>query len=316
MALQQQPQPLQQPQRTYRRRGGFVWPLVLISLGAIFLLNNFNVLSWDVWDLIWRLWPVLLIAIGLDILFGRRSVLGSILAFVLIALVIGGSILYAVIQTPLIAGQPVTTDRIVQELAGATSANVRLNFGVGSLQVGALKDSGNLIEGTVVTGVGETVLRDFHMDGSTAQFSLRSQGVSTGPWPWRRRGFDRTWTLDLASSIPMSLRVDTGVGESVLDLSDLQVTDLDVNSGVGQTRLQLPAHGRMSGKVSGGIGQVVITVPDGMAARIHASAGLGGVSASSRFRHDGRYYTAGNYDTADDRIDLEINGGIGEIVIR
>ena len=88
MALQQQPQQPQQPQRTYRRRGGFVWPLVLISLGAIFLLNNFNVLSWDVWDLIWRLWPVLLVAIGLDILFGRRSVLGSFLSLVVISFVI------------------------------------------------------------------------------------------------------------------------------------------------------------------------------------------------------------------------------------
>jgi len=72
----------------------------------------------------------------------------------------------------------------------------------------------------------------------------------------------------------MALQVSTGVGESVLDLSGLQVTDLDVNSGVGQTRVTLPAQGRVSAKVSGGVGQLIVTIPDGMAARVHASAGL------------------------------------------
>jgi hypothetical protein len=114
----------------------------------------------------------------------------------------------------------------------------------------------------------------------------------------------------------MTLRVSAGVGESEIDLSDLQVADLDVSSGVGQTRLQLPAHGRVSGKISGGIGQMIVTLPSSMAARIHASAGLGGVSVSSRFQREGRDYVVGNYATADDRVDLDISGGIGEITIR
>jgi hypothetical protein len=301
-------------ERRYRRRGGFVWPLILISLGVIFLLNNLGMLSWSVWDLIWRLWPVLLVAIGLDILLGRRSILGSLIALVLMVALIGGVVWYAVTQTPIVAGETLTTDRVVQELAGATSGDVQISFGAGSLRIGALKDSGNLIEGTVATGPGETVTRDFHKDGDIAHFVLRSQGVPIMPFGPRK--YNQSWMLDLSSSIPMALHVSTGVGESVLDLSDLKVTDLDVSSGVGQARLQLPAHGRVSAKVSGGIGQVIVTIPEGMAARIHASAGIGGVSVPGRFRHDGRDYVSDNYATADDRVDLNISGGIGEVVIR
>jgi len=309
---------MQPQERHYRRRGGFAWPLILISLGVILLLNNIGVLSWGVWDTLWRLWPVLLIAIGLDILFGGRSALGSLVAFVVIAAVIAGTFWFSFTKTPIMRGDLLTTDRIVQEMGGATSADVRIGFGVGRLRLGALKDSGNLIEGTVVSGQGETVLRNFSMDGNTARFELRNEGVPIGPWPWGHR-FDRptrTWTLDLSSSVPLSLDVSTGVGESMLDLSALRVTDLRVNSGVGEIEVRLPARGQMRGKVSGGVGQLTVVVPEGVAARIHASAGLGGISTSGRFRHQDRYYTVGDYAGAENRIDLDISGGIGQVVIR
>jgi hypothetical protein len=301
-------------ERRYRRHGGFVWPLILITAGVIFLLNNLGMLSWSVWDVLWRFWPIVLIAIGLDILFGRRSLLGSLLALVLIVALIGGAVWYAVTQSSIIAGQAITTDQVVQELSGATSADVQISFGAGSLHIGALKESANLIEGTIGTGPGETVRRDFAVNGNVAHFQLKSEGVPIMPFGPRR--YDQSWNLDLSPSVPMVLHVSSGVGESVLDLSALQLTNLEVSSGVGQMQLQLPAHGRVQAKVSGGIGQVVVIIPAGMAARIHASTGLGGVSISSRFQRNGRDYVSANYATADDRVDLDISGGIGQVVVR
>ena len=53
------------------RRGVF-WPLLLIALGLIFLLQNFGVISGVSWLAVASLWPLLLILIGLDIAFARR----------------------------------------------------------------------------------------------------------------------------------------------------------------------------------------------------------------------------------------------------
>jgi hypothetical protein len=249
-------------------------------------------------------------------LFGRRSALGSLIVLVLVIALIVGVVWYAVTYSPLVTGQAFTTDRVVQELGGATSADVRISFGAGSLRIGALKDSANLVEGTVVTGPGETVMRDWRVDSGVAHYQLHSEGIPFRPW-WGWRSDNRTWSLDLSSSVPMSLRVDTGVGESQIDLSGLKVTDLDVNSGVGQTSVWLPAQGRVQAKVSGGVGQLIVTIPEGMAARIHASAGLGGLSVSSRFASQGGgEYVSSNYATADDRIDLNISGGVGQVVVR
>jgi hypothetical protein len=304
-----------QEQRYSRRHGGFVWPLILIGAGVILLLNNMNLLSWTVWDALWRMWPVLLIAIGLDILFGRRSAIGALIAFVLIVALIGGAVWFAITQVPLLTGQTITTNQIAQPLGDATSADVQINFNVGSMRIGALKDSGNLIEGTIGTGPGETFTSDYHVDGSVARYQLKSQGVPF--MPFGRSRYDQPWNLDLSSSVPMALHVSTGVGEATLDLSGLQVTELDVSSGVGQTLVQLPARGQLRAKVSGGIGQVVVTLPEGMAARIHGSAGLGGLTVSPRFTSQGGgQYVSPNYDTAQDRVDLNISGGIGQVVVR
>ncbi|RPI22891.1 MAG: hypothetical protein EHM70_23215 [Chloroflexota bacterium] len=67
-----------QPTRTGRYRGSFIFPIILISIGVVYLLRNMGVLSGDAWNLVLRLWPVLLIGIGLDSLFQRQGVAGPV----------------------------------------------------------------------------------------------------------------------------------------------------------------------------------------------------------------------------------------------
>ena len=55
-----------------RRKPGLVGPTILIAMGVIFLLNNLGLVSWDIWGTLLQLWPILLIALGLDMLVGRR----------------------------------------------------------------------------------------------------------------------------------------------------------------------------------------------------------------------------------------------------
>ncbi len=47
-----------------------IGPLILIGLGAMFLLNNFGMLSLDFMA---QWWPLILIALGVGMLIQRRS---------------------------------------------------------------------------------------------------------------------------------------------------------------------------------------------------------------------------------------------------
>ena len=97
------------------RRGGLFGPVILIGLGVVFLLNNLGILDWSVWEVIVRLWPVLLIAAGLDVLIGRRSALGSLLSLVLTLAVLGGALW--LLGTGAITGQASISEEIRQALS-------------------------------------------------------------------------------------------------------------------------------------------------------------------------------------------------------
>ena len=80
-------------QRHYR---SIFWPILLIGVGLVWLLQNLNLIPGWNWGTIWQLWPIFLIAIGLDLLVARRSpILGAIVALgtigLIIALVVAGT---------------------------------------------------------------------------------------------------------------------------------------------------------------------------------------------------------------------------------
>jgi Domain of unknown function (DUF5668)/Cell wall-active antibiotics response 4TMS YvqF len=295
------------------RRGGLVGPAILVALGVVFLLNNLGYLGWGVWETLARLWPVLLIAIGLDLMIGRRSILGSALVALLVLAALGMAVWWTGLWLP--AGVAVTSETISQPLGVARRADVDIGMSAGRLIVGPLAESDNLIEGMIAKGSGEQVLRDFAISGDNATFKLRSQAAWVFPVR-ERRGERVEWSLLLNRDIPLRLHIDNGAGQATLDLARLQVADLDVNTGVGQTTLTLPQQGQVQARINGGIGETVVIIPAGMAARIEATTGLGQVNVVGNYQRDGKVSISPGYDGATNRVDLVVNGGIGSITVR
>ena len=73
--------------RTFSRP--IFWPLVLIAAGVLWLLGNFNVITGaNLWVLI-QFWPVLLIAIGLDLIVRQRwPLVGNLIAILTVTLAV------------------------------------------------------------------------------------------------------------------------------------------------------------------------------------------------------------------------------------
>jgi len=69
-------------------------------------------------------------------------------------------------------------------------------------------------------------------------------------------------------------------------------------------------------RVNGGIGQTTISIPAGVAARIEANAGIGQVHVNGNFQRQDRYYVSPGYATAEQRIDIDVDGGIGGITVQ
>jgi hypothetical protein len=299
--------------RAARRRGSLVGPAILIGIGIIFLLNNFGWLSWSVWETILRLWPVLVIAGGLDLLIGRRSVWGSAAALVLTLAVLAGALwLY---EAGPLAPRAASREQVRQALEGASRARVEIAPAVGQLVMEALPESANLLEGYVELMSGERLVRDFSVKGDEARLVLRSEGRRMVPTvgSWRQ---ERTWDLGLASGVPIDLRISMGVGQSVLDLSELTVTELYVDASVGQTTITLPAEGRYEAQIDSAIGELVVNVPEGLEARITVDTGISARQLPSGYRRSGDGYVSPGYAGADNRVDLKLDHAIGAVSVR
>jgi hypothetical protein len=305
----------EQKQRDYpqkRRRVTLVGPLILIGLGVIFLLNTMGVLAWSVWEVIFRLWPILLIAAGLEIILSRFSIWGSLLALVLAVAILAGALW--LLGPDIRTGQVVAGEEVRQALGEATQAEVVIEPGVGSLHIEALPESADLVEGVIHVQGKQRVRRDFAVAGNTATFTLRGEGETFGPFiGWSDRP---SWDLGLAPEVPLELEVGMGVGRADIDLTGLTVSNLKVSMGVGQTTVILPDQGRFQAKIEGAIGETVVVIPAGMAARIHVNTGLAARGLPASYQRQDDVYTSPGYASADNRVDLEVSQAIGQITVR
>jgi len=297
-------------------KGSLVWPLILIGFGIIFLLNNLGALDWDVWFLVVRLWPLLLIAVGLDVLLGRRpGIWAALTVFIIIGLFVGG--VWLIRSTRSVWTGELNTVDIVQKLDNATSAEVELIFGVGELEVRAMGGSNNLVEGILDLTKDENLTQDFSIINGTAYFNLESAGMQFYPsWLVHDRFDDpRKWRIELNDSIPIDLDIRTGVSYAVIDLRDMNLTNVEIDTGVGETIVYLPSSGRFAARISGGVGSLRVYVPVNLAVRIHIDDILGNTSVSGGYYQSGNIFYSENYETAENRIELYLNGGIGEIQV-
>ena len=260
------------------RAGRFVWPLLLIAVGVLFLLDTLSGGAFDAGSFIGRWWPLLLVAAGAAILVdvawrpgARRDV-------------------------------PVSVD-----LAGAQAADVRIDFGAGRLAVGPA-GPGKLVEG--VLGGGGRVDSD-----GRGRARLRADGEWWGGWGPGWAGFE--WRVGLTREVPLSLHVHTGASDTLLDLGEMRVVDLDVHSGASETRVALPAAaGSTTVRVEAGAASVRLRVPSGVAARISGQMALGGVTVDERrFPRAGFGWASPDWATASNRVEITYRGGVGGVVV-
>ena len=321
---------LERPHRRDRRfRGSLVWPVVLISIGILFLLDNLNLLQQDVWEtilLVWpvffiavglegllrgggiainitviaaataillgnlgylaidlwgtllRLWPIFLIALGIDVIFGRRSAWGSLVAFVLIiAILAGGFLLFGVVGERALAAD---RQLVTQSLGDASRATINIEPGAARLSVHAEDLGDKLLTGAVSAGSSQNVQEAYSVQSGRAVYTLQTGGnpmIFPGRSSWR-------WNLALNKDIPVDLNVNLGAGEAKIDLSGMDISRLSLDMGVGNTEVTLPATGDFQAEIDGAVGQLILRIPRNVAVHLEADTGLANLSLPEDFR--------------------------------
>lgn len=293
-----------------------IWAFIIIVVGIVLLLNNFGFLPLGLGGTLVRFWPVLIILIGVNIIWGRSHPwLVSGITLLAIFAVLGIGIAVTVAQ----GGTVTTNSSIVEPKGDLAKAEVEIEFGAGNLVLDNLTaNSVNLVESDAQhTGWARDggIVKEIERRSSVGILKLSQERAQ-----WFFSGGDRDdrWNVHLSPDIPIELTVKTGASDSELDLSKLKVTKLNVETGASQLSVTLPeAAGLTIARIKAGVADVKVTVPQNVAARIATQTGLTPTNIDEiRFPRTGGAYQSLNYDTATNRIDLEIQGGLANLRVR
>lgn len=264
------------------RNGGLFWGFLLVVIGGLLLAQNFNLIppGVNIWALFW---PLALITFG-GLLLLRAS-----------------------------GGWRARIDSARVTLDGAARGVLRLHHGAGELRIqsGAAQDE--LFRGEFGGGLDRRIERP----AGEVRVELRTPPdvfPVFGPFP--SDGFH--WNMLLNPGIPLSLDMVLGASRSLINLRDLKVTDLKLQTGASATELELPAAaGSTRAVIRAGVASVDIIIPQGVAARIHTGGGLAAVTIDrERFPQVGGEYRSPDFDTAANRLDLDVETGVGALTIR
>ncbi len=296
-------------ERSHDRGLSIVGPFILIGLGIVLLLQQLNMIQWSLWDVAFRLWPLIIIAVGADILVARRSFLGAVASLlVVLALLVGG--IYLMGAGPARTGGSLTSEEVAFDLGDAASGDINLSLDAGQMTIGALSaDSKNVIAGTIRQAPNESVTSSHNVSGTKVNVDLQSRFPQSY---FFNTGIDHTWDLDLTGRVPLTVNLTLGAGEIVADLTGLKLTSVNVKIGAGHLLLILPAGSNIQVDVSIGAGQAEIRLPGETPVKVDCTTGVGNCALPNGSGFWGQNYTSEGYSSADARITIDVNLGVGE----
>ncbi|MBN2101052.1 hypothetical protein JW710_04155 [Candidatus Dojkabacteria bacterium] len=234
--------------------GRFVWAVFWIFVGVILLLNTTGLLSWGVWGILWRFWPVFIVIWGIQLIFGRSKLGGCVsglLAFSVFSLIVAVSFV--------ISGHDFL-DRInfsVPSWLNSLSENVTLYVGKSESQTYRIEYEDENIDSRTLKldlDAAEFTIKDddssnymfldakyfdnFGEPNITEKLKERSLEISfstdgpSGLWDIPSRGPSYDFVLGMPD-VKTRLDIDLGAGKGKIDLNEVTLEDLKIDVGAG-----------------------------------------------------------------------------------
>jgi hypothetical protein len=224
-------------------------------------------------------------------------------------------------------------DSTTIELGSADDVAVDIMMGAGQLIIGGGNDE--LLDAQFTYNVAELEPEvSYEISDGRGRLTV-NQPDTRESLSWDLDEFRYEWDLRLNDDVPMDMAITVGAGESQLalgslsldrldfesgagdveiDLNGSTVRNLNVRLGAGDVRLDLSGNWRqdLSATIKGGVGRATVILPSTAGVQATIQGGLGSVNADGLNR-DGDVYTNDVYGQSDVTLDINIEGGIGEI---
>jgi len=282
------------------RKEGIAWPILLSGAGTFLLLNNFGPQTWISWTQLFQLWPIFLIAIGIDLMVKGQSGWITAAGIVLTIALVGGAIWIAS------AGYTISAEYVnIRESydLDVIDAEIDVSLRLGELILTAESQRGILIAGSITPSTKKVTLGEAQ---DRISYRLANNNLSFYPHSAR-------WELGITDELNLELRVNNGVGEMFLDLEELKLEFLDVKQGIGRLVIRLPKEAVEEVLINQAIGTIHIQIPDNVRVIVDAQNGLSRVDFPPDFTLRNGLYSSPGANRANSVLFITVGQAIGYI---
>ena len=313
---------------------------ILILLGILFLGKEWGWFNFN-WHEISRLWPLLLIYLGLIAFFGKTNSSATVITIIL-----------------LIVAIPTVLVRSCQEKVGTAfnqngvdididtdEDDKSYNDGNNGDEDGSFKGSNQKLNSPMSDGIKNA---KFNFSGGAAEFeisgtsndlveadadltfgniSLKKTGDSTNPTvDFALRGKknkvnlgddnDNKINLKLNPTVLWDMSFEFGAGKANFDLSEYKIKSLSIKTGLTETDVKLGDRvDDLNVKIESGLTDIEFQIPESVGCRIDIDGGLNDKDFDGFIQKNGHWETP-NYDKSTKKISLNFEGGLQSLKVR
>ncbi|MBI3956896.1 MAG: hypothetical protein HY340_02800 [Candidatus Kerfeldbacteria bacterium] len=303
------------PDHAHERRsfpiGRIIIGLIIVLIGLSMLANTmgwawFQNVEW------WRLWPVLIILVGLSLLTGSRGT-GRLIGILFTVLLVLFLIAFFTGWFGSWRGETntVSGNFAVPRDPAATGIGLQLSTGVSKVTVAG--GASDVIRGNYTSPFGDYASSS-KLSGTTQEVTV-SQNVQGQRWFLFGSGKSML-DLGVTNELPVALNLDGGAATFDLDLRTVRLTSANLDVGASTINLKLGATvAKSTVNIDAGASTITITLPESVGAKIDLDAGVTSKTLPrfSETRDD--VFETENYATAETTIDFDLNLGASTLRI-
>ena len=272
-------------------------------MGVFLLLANLGLINYNVFYSIFDLWPLLLIVIGINVIFKDNKIVSYItwLFFFIILIV------YGVYTQGASQNEEISTDYVLEKREETKYANLDLDLGASRLNINSTDN--DLLRADLI---GRRL--DHRQKYSNGNEKVDIVFASKAHNMLNLQGYDATYDFNLNNGVIWDIDLDLGALSGEINLEDIPVRSIDLDSGAASLTIILGDKHDLDFAIDSGASSIDIIIPTGVGLRIDMDSGLTSSNIKELGLGDmGDYYITPGYDSADVKIDMDIDTGVGKI---
>jgi len=287
--------------------------LYILFIGFIFLWMSLGFIRWNMIFQFLRLWPLLFVVVGLDLILRKTRFSSLRIAIPIIVMSVTFGLINVAQDGNIFHPRTIEKQKISRDvLSSERVSDLDLNFYSGKLRIE--DGASELLRADMSMPKGEDPNLFFKSFEKEDLYQISDNDVSNYVFsPWDN---DHLWDFRLNNEAPFKLNVKTYASINEADLSNLSVTEINLDTNFSSNRIIV---GQKTSKlnVNANGSYIILEIPKKMGIKIKLekmfiSDNFSDLNLSQGFKE----YMSANYAESEKKVDVFLNLKLSQIEVR